>query len=300
MKKSIALFILLSFLCTYARPAYADDCADILEVIHQYYEAKKWKSTLRECESYERNCSSSPEVTKIKKECQKHLRPAQEEQPKQAEQPKKEQPKQAEQPKQEEQPKKTEQPKQAEQPKKVEQSKKEQPKPAAQQPAPQPVQETPPQPPAVFRLNQKVYPCKASESEPLTVTFAETPKNWHISHTPEWIISENTTFQVRHGIVIFSSEDGHTEATITVEQEGKEAVFKADKQSADFPEAGGETRVQITANCSWDIYESPEWIELERNGNSLTIRCQVNKHLSDREGDVVLLNDFSEELRIVV
>ena len=85
-----------------------------------------------------------------------------------------------------------------------------------------------------------------------------------------------------------------------VDMPKKEVVFGVSKTLLEFPQAGGESQVEVVSNEAWEVVESPAWVTTTRNGDILTIHAAKNDHLSDREGDVVLSNEHLVEIRVVV
>ena len=85
-----------------------------------------------------------------------------------------------------------------------------------------------------------------------------------------------------------------------VDMPRKEVVFGVSKTLLEFPQAGGESQVEVVSDEAWTVVESPAWVTTTRNGDMLTIKCAENEHLSAREGDVVLSNEHLVEIRVVV
>ena len=79
-----------------------------------------------------------------------------------------------------------------------------------------------------------------------------------------------------------------------------ETIFKADTKYLSFSSTGGSQQVHIEANCPWEIYSSPEWTEVQKSGDRLTIYCTANAQLSDREDDIILRIQKGETIRITV
>lgn len=80
----------------------------------------------------------------------------------------------------------------------------------------------------------------------------------------------------------------------------KEIVFRASKSFVEFPENGGETRIDVTSDEMWEVAEKPSWVTARQNGDVLVVKVAQNERPSDREGDIVLLNEHQVELQIVV
>jgi len=74
--------------------------------------------------------------------------------------------------------------------------------------------------------------------------------------------------------------------------------FLVDKKRVTFPERGGSNQIHITADCSWSVRNNPNWVMLAKDGNVLTVSCDVNFNSSAREGDIVLVDANSKELRV--
>lgn len=85
-----------------------------------------------------------------------------------------------------------------------------------------------------------------------------------------------------------------------VDMPRKEVVFGVSKTLLEFPQAGGESQVEVVSDEAWKVADAPAWISTYRDGDILTIHAAKNDHLSDREGDVVLSNEHLVEIRVVV
>ena len=85
-----------------------------------------------------------------------------------------------------------------------------------------------------------------------------------------------------------------------VDMPKKEVVFGVSKTLLEFPQAGGESQVEVVSDEAWKVADAPAWISTYRDGDILTIHAAKNDHLSDREGDVVLSNEHLVEIRVVV
>lgn len=79
-----------------------------------------------------------------------------------------------------------------------------------------------------------------------------------------------------------------------------ETIFKVDTKFLSFSAEGGRQQVYVEANCPWEIFSSPDWIEVRRLGGRLTIICAENAQLSDREDDIVLRIKQGQIIRITV
>ena len=76
--------------------------------------------------------------------------------------------------------------------------------------------------------------------------------------------------------------------------------FSVDKETVEFAQPGGQAKILVTADSSWDIYEYPGWISVSRDGDVLTIETDENYNLSAREDDVILMDERQKEVRITV
>lgn len=97
---------------------------------------------------------------------------------------------------------------------------------------------------------------KDVKSYPLTVTIAENP-----------------TDKQRQAVVTITSEKYNVTKSFMVTQAA--ATFTLSKSSLGFDRDGGNRTLTITSNASWTAECSADWIELEQNGNYLTVRVKA-------------------------
>lgn len=73
-----------------------------------------------------------------------------------------------------------------------------------------------------------------------------------------------------------------------------------DKESVNFTIDGGEENVSISADGSWSLTESPDWVTIETHDNVLTIKIARNESGTIREGYIELKGKDGVETSIKV
>ena len=166
-----------------------------------------------------------------------------------------------------------------------------------------------------FRLARTLYTCDATE-DIVEITFVETPERWHVQSKPSWVqqdkkvskkdksvtffVRENNSIESRKGYIEFASSDGSANAKVLITQSGKKIIFNSERKNISFSEYGGSELVQVNSNCSWGVSNYSEWLRVQQLGENLLVSCGINHHPSIREGDIILVSEYSQELRIPV
>lgn len=100
--------------------------------------------------------------------------------------------------------------------------------------------------------------------------------------------------------VVEQEEEPIVEESRPIAVRESETIFKVDTKFLSFSAEGGSQQVYVEANSPWEIFSSPDWIEVRRLGGRLTIICAENAQLSDREDDIVLRIKQGQIIRITV
>lgn len=87
------------------------------------------------------------------------------------------------------------------------------------------------------------------------------------------------------------------------QQSSKPAANKrlsVSEKNLEFPESGGKKTIAVTAGGAWDIYNYPGWLDVYQQNNTLIISCGTNYYASAREDDVVLVDEYLNEVHITI
>lgn len=118
---------------------------------------------------------------------------------------------------------------------------------------------------------------KDVKSYPLTVTIAENP-----------------TDKQRQAVVTITSEKYNVTKSFMVTQAA--ATFTLSESSLGFDRDAGNRTLTITSNASWTAECSADWIELEQNGNYLTVRVKATT--ADRTATITFKDKSSTTIAV--
>lgn len=185
-------------------------------------------------------------------------------------------------------------------------------------PTPQPVQPTPaPEPePELEDESEPIYtpepapvytpqpePVYTPEPEPVYIPEPEPEPEPEMIMLPEpepepvqVVVAEPEPIQAQESV----KEEEPIYTPEAVEKPKKEIIFKVSQSFLEFPEQGGESRIDVTSDEGWKVTDKPSWVTIQRKDNTLTIKVAANERFTAREGDIVLTNDNYVELRVVV
>jgi len=142
-------------------------------------------------------------------------------------------------------------------------------------PEPAPVKEPEPEP------EPMLFVAPEPEPEPVQVVVAE----------PEPVKQPETVIKDEEPVYIPKP----------VERPRTEIIFKVSRSFLEFPEQGGETQIEVTADEKWKVADKPSWVTAQAKDNkTLQIKVAANERFTDREGDIILTNENMVELSVVV
>lgn len=331
MKKYLFNTLCILAFWAVSTPALAEDCSVIIGAARILYQQQKWEIAKMECEAYLKECGYNAEVQQILNACNQQLKGSTPAPVTQSSSDEDEEelslfgnpsPAPAPQPQPAQQSSKSNQPSKP--------SKPSQPSHSTQPTAPAagvgfgleleeedeaaPAPTYTPQPTSTPEPEPELEPEPEPEPEPVYTPVPEPVFTSEIEPEPEpepiIILTEpEPEPEPVHALVV---EPEPTKAQESVKEEEpvyipqpverprKEILFKVSKSFLEFPEQGGESRIDVTSDDGWKVADKPAWVTVQRNGNTLTIKVAVNERFTAREGDIVLTNDNHVELRVVV
>lgn len=142
-------------------------------------------------------------------------------------------------------------------------------------------------------------------------------KTFTVSSSSSWIIETTTDYWghlARSGNTLtlkvdaskqeekrkdyFIIASGGKRLRVDITQSGISPVFTISSNSANFASAGGVQTFTVESSSPWEIGTSTDsWGQLTRNGNTLTLRVDVNKQTSSRE-DYFTITSGEKKLRV--
>ena len=81
---------------------------------------------------------------------------------------------------------------------------------------------------------------------------------------------------------------------------GGATVINPEKNAVDFTIEGGEEKVDVKADGTWNVKECPEWVTAEIQDSILVIKTARNETGAVREGDIVLAGKGQVQVAIKV
>lgn len=79
----------------------------------------------------------------------------------------------------------------------------------------------------------------------------------------------------------------------------KNAKLDVGKTNVSFGHQGGTESVSIIANTSWTHGKGPDWVKITSSNDKLTIKCEKNSSLNERNGDIyITANDGTLKKKI--
>lgn len=141
-------------------------------------------------------------------------------------------------------------------------------------------------------------------SQSVSITSLKTP--WLIDNSIEWITlsqtsgessasvsvsaAENANAYARTGIFMVSStaSDWNYDSDVSVSQAAAVPYIKASQSALTLAGAAGSATVDVTANCTYSISSSADWLSFSKSDNSLTITAAANETDQYRSGVIML------------
>jgi formylglycine-generating enzyme required for sulfatase activity len=141
-------------------------------------------------------------------------------------------------------------------------------------------------------------------SQSVSVTSLKTP--WRVDNSIEWItlsqtsgessasvkvsVAENGNAYARTGIFMVSStaSDWNYDSDVSVSQAAAVPYITASQSALTLTGAAGSATIDVTANCTYSISSSVDWLSVTKSDNSLTLTATANESDQYRSGIVIL------------
>lgn len=152
----------------------------------------------------------------------------------------------------------------------------------------------------------------ASSSNTLQVTSTETP--WRIENGIDWIstspasapssasvnvsVTENKSGDAaRVGIFYLKSgvNDWQYESPISVTQANATPYISLSKTETDFTGAANTETITVSANCTWTVSSSEDWLTVSQKDNSITLSATSNESNMNRTAIVYVVHHSSTQ-----
>ena len=78
----------------------------------------------------------------------------------------------------------------------------------------------------------------------------------------------------------------------------KKSIFNVDKTIIHFPESGGQNQIKVISDNEWNISYVPYWINVQQDGNIITLLCKTNNFSHTRKDELILIDNINQEIHI--
>lgn len=149
------------------------------------------------------------------------------------------------------------------------------------------------------------FSAKSDANQTVNIETTETP--WRIDNSIEWTsisatsgsassninvsVSENTNgSEARTGVFYVKADvsDWAFETGVSVSQAAATPYINLSQTSITFDGKANSTSVSVTANCTYDVQESAEWLTAAIDGNTITLAATANETSQYRNATVVV------------
>ena len=153
-----------------------------------------------------------------------------------------------------------------------------------------------------FSISPEKVDMKA-EGGTFTVTVTAN-HDYHLSSTPDWVtqksfkdniytfeVAANESIEERSGVVVICDDAGVC-LPCSVKQAGAAPFFSISPEKVDMKAEGGTFTVTVTANHSYHLSSTPDWVtEKSFENDVFTFEVAENKEITERSGVIVICDD---------